>query len=98
MTRKFVRVLADVHCEWEGLDPTYRVYVNDELFAERTYSWTTEYLEELLQIQAPVGKYILRWELVAPHLAQLRVENVRVDYGPANIKNNSILRIYDESQ
>ena len=97
MTKKFVRVLADVHCSWEGLDPIYRVYVNDELFAERTWRWTDAYLEEMLQIEAEPGKYDLRWELVPPHLAQLTVQNVRVDFGPGNIKNNTLLRILDES-
>jgi len=97
MNKKFVRVLADVHCDWEGLNPIYRVYVNDELFAERTWRWTDSYLEEMLQIEAEPGKYTLRWELVPPHLAQLTVENIRVDHGPANIKNNELLRIYDES-
>jgi hypothetical protein len=97
MAKKFIRVLADIHCDWEGLDPIYRCYVNDELFAERTWRWTNAYLEEMLQIEAEPGKYQLRWELVPPHLAELRVENVRVDYGPANVKNNKILRVYDES-
>ena len=98
MSKKFVRVLADVHCDWEGLDPTYRVYVNDELFAERTWIWTGSYLEEILQIEAEPGEYTLRWELVPPHLAQLQVSNVQVDYGPGQIKNNTLLRIADESQ
>lgn len=98
MNRQFVRVLADVHCEWEGLNPSYRVYVNGELFAERTWRWTNSYLEEMLQIEAEPGKYHLRWELIPPHLAQLKVTNVRVDFGPGNIKNNELLRIYDESQ
>lgn len=98
MNKKFVRVLADVYCDWEGLNPVYRVYVNDELFAERTYSWPDCYLEEMLQIEAAPGKYNLRWELVPPHLANLQVKNVRVDFGPGNIKNQTILRILDESQ
>lgn len=97
MSKKFVRVLADVDCEWEGLNPIYRVFVNDELFAERTWRWTDAYLEEMLQIEAEPGRYSLRWELVPPHLAQLTVKNVRVDFGPAKIKNNSILRILDAS-
>jgi hypothetical protein len=97
MNKKFVRVLADIHCDWEGLDPAYRVYVNEELFAERTWRWTDAYLEEMLQIEAQPGKYHLRWELVAPHLAQLTVENVRVDFGPGLVENNELLRIYDES-
>jgi hypothetical protein len=98
MTKKFVRVLADIHCDWEGLNPIYRVYVNDELFTERTWRWTDAYLEEMLQIEADPGNYNLRWELVPPHLATLQVRNVRVDYGPGNIKNNTILRISDASQ
>lgn len=97
MTKKFVRVLADVDCDWEGLNPIYRVYVNNELFAERTWRWTDARLEETLQIEAEPGEYNLRWELVPPHLAAIKVENVRVDYGSAEIKNNKLLRIFDES-
>jgi hypothetical protein len=92
MTKKFVRVLADVDCEWEGLNPVYRVYVNDEMFAERTWLWSNEYLEEMLQIEAFPGAYTIRFELVPPHLAQLTVKNLRVDYGPAIVENN-VLRI-----
>jgi hypothetical protein len=93
MTRHFVRVLADVDCEWEGLNPIYRVYVNNELFAERTWMWTTDYLEEALQIEAEPGDYQLRWELIPPHLARLTVQNIRIERGPAMIINNHILRI-----
>jgi hypothetical protein len=96
MDKKFVRVLADVHCEWEGLDPIYRLYVNEELFAERTWIWSSAYLEENLQIEAEPGEYTIRYELVPPHLAQLQVENIRVDFGPGTIENN-VLRITNET-
>ena len=96
MTKQFVRVLADINCEWEGLNPVYRVYVNDEIFAERTWQWTDSYLEEMLQIEAEPGKYNIRVELVPPHLAQLEVTNMRVDFGPGTIKNN-VLRIANET-
>jgi hypothetical protein len=96
MARQFVRLLADVHCEWEGLSPIYRAYVNDELFAERTWTWTDSYLEECFQIEAEPGEYVIRYELVAPCLAQLTVQNIRVDYGPGTVHNN-ILRISDET-
>ena len=92
MTKQFVQVLADVDCEWEGLSPIYRVYVNDELFAERTWRWTDSYLEEMIQIHAEPGEYLIQFELVPPHLAQLSVTNIRVESGPATIKNN-VLRI-----
>jgi len=96
MARQFVRLLADVHCVWEGLSPIYRAYVNDELFAERTWIWTDSYLEECFQIEAEPGEYTIRYELVPPHLAQLTVENIRVDHGPATV-NDNILRIADET-
>jgi hypothetical protein len=97
MNKKFVRVLADINCDWEGLNPIYRVYVNKELFAERTWSWTNSYIQEMLQIEADSGCYELNWELVPPHLAKLSVSNVHVDFGPATVENNRLLRIHDES-
>jgi hypothetical protein len=98
MNRKFVRVLADVYCDWEGLAPNYRVYVNDELFAERTWVWTNEYLEEMLQIEAPVGEYNIRYELVPPHLAHIEVKKIFVDFGPGTMIDNHTLKVHDESQ
>jgi hypothetical protein len=97
MTKKFVRVQADVDCEWEGLAPIYRVYVNDELFAERTWRWTDMYLEENLEIQAEPGEYRMRFELVPPHLAHLQVKNIRVGHGPDTVENN-VLRIVNETE
>lgn len=92
MTKQFVRVLADVHCDWEGLPPKYRVYVNNELFAERTWTWTDCYLEELLQIEAEPGNYNIKYEMVPPCLADIRAENIRVEHGPATV-NGATLRI-----
>jgi hypothetical protein len=98
MSKNFVRVLCDIHCKWEGLPPNYRVFVNDELFTERTWIWEDEavYLEEMLQIEADPGEYKIRHELVPPHLAELRVENMRVDFGPGTVDEQGQLRISDE--
>ena len=96
MTKHFIRLLCDVSCEWEGLAPIYRAYVNDELFAERTWIWPGCYLEELFQIEAEPGEYTIRYELVPPHLAQLTVTNIRVNYGPGTVENN-VLRIVNET-
>ena len=90
MTKQFVRVLYDINCEWESFEPTYRTYVNEELFAERTWRWTDSYLEEMLQIEAAAGEYTIRHELVAPHLAELTVSNMRVDFGPGTVENNTL--------
>ena len=95
MTKTTVRLVCDVNCDWEGLQPTYRAYVNDELFAERTWTWTDDYLEEMLQIEAEPGKYRIRYELVPPNLAEITASNFRVDFGPGQCVK-STLRIEDE--
>ncbi len=93
MTKQFIRLLSDVDCEWEGLPPTYRAYVNDELFTERTWRWTDSYLREIMQIEAEPGDYTIRYELVPPNLAKISVKNTRVDYGSGQMISDTILRI-----
>jgi hypothetical protein len=93
MSKQFVRILSNIDCEWEGLSPIYRLYVNDELFSERTWIWTDSTLEENLQIEADPGEYTLRYELLSPNLAQLKVGSLKVDYGPAEVLDNMRFRI-----
>ena len=94
MTREYVRVVCNIWCKWEGLPPIYRVYVNDELFSERTWIWPEDiFLHENLQIEAAPGEYDIRYELVTPNLAELYVTPPTVDYGPGKIISNGQLRI-----
>ena len=86
--KQFIRVLCDVDCSWTETPPVYRVYVDDELFAERTWRWRDEYLEEMIQIEAEPGEYVISYELVNSPGATLRVLNMRVDSGPGKIKEN----------
>jgi hypothetical protein len=95
--RNFVRVICDVFCKWDDTSPVYRCYVNDELFAERTWIWRDIYLEENLQIEAVPGQYPIRFEFVEEVGARLKVKNIRVDHGPGRIINNSIVEIWNES-
>ena len=97
MTKKFVRVVCNVACEWEGLPPIYRVYVNDELFTERTWIWKENfYLREEIQIEANPGEYSIHYELVPPNLAELLVTLPVVVSGPGSIDAQGLLRIENE--
>jgi hypothetical protein len=93
MDKKFVRILSNIDCDWEGLPPVYRLYVNDELFSERTWTWRDARLQEELQVEAVPGDYALRYELVAPHLAKLHIGSLTVDTGPAQVVNSTQFRI-----
>ena len=98
METVYVRAVFDIDCDWEGLPPVYRVFVNDELFTERTWTWTDQHLQEILQIQAIPGRYKVRVESVGPSLSQFRTWNHRIEHGPASwVKKASHIDIYHES-
>ena len=91
MTQQFVRVLADVHCDC-AVDqrPIYRLYINDELFTERTWIWENVYLEEVIPILAEPGDYVVRYELVPGNTAGLNIQNLRVAEGSATIQDSTV--------
>ena len=94
MRTEFVMALTDINCDWSGNPPRYRCYVNDELFTERTWIWTDKYLEEMIQIQAPPGHYEVRYELLDPDQASIKVRDLRVVEGPAIIDRMGRVQIY----
>ena len=98
MNRRSVIVRADVEIRWKKHPPNYRIYVNDELFSERTWIWQEQYLEEVLAIHALPGEYNLRWEIVPPFKGKITVTNPRVEHcAGAYITEQLQLRIPNES-
>ena len=93
MRTEFVMALTDVNCDWTGEPPRYRCYVNDELFTERTWIWTENYLEEQLQILAEPGQYNIRYELVDTDHATLTANNYRITLGPASVDQTGCITV-----
>jgi len=90
----------DINCEWAGTAPSYRVFVNDELFAERTFIWHEQYLAEMLQISAEPGVYHVRVETILDDIqnsTQFDIKNYQIEYGPAQWISDGILEIKNES-
>ena len=79
MQTYFVRVECDVTAKVLAQPFRYRAYINDELFAERTWIWTNSYLEEAFQIQASPGIYPIRFETVDADHGRIKVRNYRTD-------------------
>ena len=88
-----MRAEFDINCDWEGLPPVYRIWVNDELFSERTWVWTDKTVREILQIQAPAGNYHVKLESVMPSLAKFRTSNHVIKHGEARWINHKNLEI-----
>ena len=77
MQTYFVRVECDVTAKVHAQPLRYRAYINNELFAERTWIWTNSYLQENFQIQAAPGVYPIRFETVDPDNGRIKVRNHR---------------------
>jgi hypothetical protein len=97
MSAKFCKVSFDIFCDWEGMAPNYRLYVNDELYTERTFAYEEAYLEEILQIYAEPGQYTLHLEPLQPNLAKFRIEDCRVVYGSARMLDRTRFEILADS-
>ena len=61
MLLRYAELKFDLHCYHENTNPRYRVYVDQDLITERTFTWRTDqYVEETVIIEAPVGTHRLR--------------------------------------
>lgn len=98
MEPQFIKANFDIDFDWTTENPTYRIYVNDELFTERTYIYGEEYyLSEMLQIRAVPGCYTIRVEYLNPESGTMRIINRRVEFGPGRWLNDNEIEITDAS-
>lgn len=84
--KKSVIVTFNVECNWQGFPPDYRVFVNDELFAERTYRVNSnEYITEILNLYAEPGVYQIKFEPIEPKTGRFTLGEPRVEVGTAKV-------------
>ena len=88
-----VQMRIDVHTAYIGQEvPCYRLYVNDELFSERSYKFESDtYLSEQLFVKKQPGDYKIRIESLSDFKYKLR--NLTCAYGTVQITGNESFRI-----
>lgn len=97
MRNKFVKFSFDLFCDWKRQPPTYRIYVNNELFTERSYIWGgTQYLQEVLQLSAPPGKYSIRIDNLGDPECQFKIRNLNIDSGTARVIDSKTIEVSNE--
>jgi len=70
-----VRVLqieVDVLCDWQSEPPAYRLYINDDLYTERTYIWRNpnQWVREILVAELAPGTHTIKVEPVINQVPQ----------------------------
>jgi hypothetical protein len=98
MRNQFVKLHLDLHCDWKRTPPTYRLYVNHEMFTERTYIWGgTQYLQEVLQLNAPPGRYTIRVDNLGDPDCVFKMRGLVADQGPVRVIDSKTFEIVNES-
>jgi len=89
MSTQFVRIVFDLYCQWTGIYPVYRVYVNDELMTERTWrQGPLEFIRENMSLQVSPGKYTVRIENLSPETSEFKQRNLCSTAPTVNIINS----------
>lgn len=82
--RKFATVTLDIYCVWLNEAPNYRLYVNEELFADRTFRWDkNKYLQENIEIHGIPGLYTITIEHDEKHVVDFNACNLQIKRGKA---------------
>lgn len=87
---------VDVHAHWNETAPVYRLYVNNEMLTERTFSWTSYqyYLKEHLYCNLDTGVHTLLLENLdcagSFELNDFKVNNKPVDKNLMKSNGNKI--------
>lgn len=97
MQTQTVIVNCDVHINYTGPNPVYRLFVGNELFTERTWIWRNEFLREQIVVEATYGLYPIRYELLPHDDAKISIENPTVVSGQGRFRKKLGLEIHDES-
>lgn len=85
----FCKVSVDVFCE-KG-HPSYRLFVNEELFTERQFLYEESFLREHLQIEGPPGMYQIRLEKLGK--GKLFLRNTRAEIGDIKIIDTQTFKL-----
>lgn len=86
---------VDVHAHWNDIPPIYRLYIDNELFTERTFGWTSYqfFLKEHLHCDLDTGVHKLKLENL-DKTARFELENFTVNDTQVS---KSYLRVVDNN-
>ena len=82
-------LVIDVHCQYGGQSPRYRIYVDNDLITERSFIWSSvkQYIEEHIIVNVQPGQHSIRIENVDPDLGIITAKNLRLDGIPTASEN-----------
>lgn len=77
---KLCQITADIYASWGDIHPCYRIYVDNDLLTERTFTWASHeaYVRENIEVNLGPGEHSLKVEQVG-RAGKIQVKNIMVD-------------------
>ena len=80
-----VEIVFDLRCYYVDRSPRYRIYVDNDLLAERTFTWPADriYIEEHCLVNLSQGPHKVEVVNIDEEYGRFEIHNVKVDGQPS---------------
>ena len=84
---------VDILCEWQTEPQAYRLYINDDLYTERTYIWhnPNEWVREMLVAELTAGEHSIKILPVNNEFPGFKSANFAINDKPQDLENGKFL-------
>ena len=81
---------VDVFCNWQSEPQAYRLYINSDLYTERTYIWRNphNWVREILVAELSEGEHYIRIEPVDANFKGFKLANFAINNKFQSLQNN----------
>lgn len=78
---KQIDIQFDLWCKWAKAPPTYRLYCDNDLLTERTYTFDNKqaFVRELAKVVLEPGEHEFVVENLHPELGMFELRNIWID-------------------
>jgi len=78
---RVVDIQFDLWCKWSKAPPTYRLYCDNDLLTERTYTFDNKkaFVRELVKVKVEEGEHEVVVENLHPELGAFELRNIWID-------------------
>lgn len=86
-----LRIEVDVLCDWQSEPQAYRLYINNDLYTERTYIWRNpnQWVREILVAQLESGQHTIKVQSVNSEFNGFRLANFAIDNKFQTLENGT---------
>ena len=76
-----IRIEVDVLCDWQSEPQAYRLYIDNDLYTERTYIWhnPNQWVREIMVAELESGQHTIKLLPVNSKFSGFRLSNFAIN-------------------